>query len=140
MPIQYQPKAGTILVCDYSGFKAPEMVKRRPVVVLSPQMQGRPSLCTIVPISTEKPKIQTRYHVLLPDLVLPHPFEDGPNWVKGDMLFTASFERLDLFKTGKDMTGRRAYFPVCLTDADFTKIKTAVLCSLGLSLLTKHLP
>ena len=37
MPINYPPKRGQILLCDFSqGFKEPEMVKgSRPVVVIS---------------------------------------------------------------------------------------------------------
>jgi uncharacterized protein YifN (PemK superfamily) len=30
MPLKYHPKQGTILVCDYAGFRPPEMIKTRP--------------------------------------------------------------------------------------------------------------
>ncbi|MEQ9178418.1 MAG: type II toxin-antitoxin system PemK/MazF family toxin, partial [Nitratireductor sp.] len=34
-------------MCDFNtGFRVPEMVKRRPVVVISPKIKARPRLCT----------------------------------------------------------------------------------------------
>ncbi|MCA3277869.1 MAG: type II toxin-antitoxin system PemK/MazF family toxin [Roseomonas sp.] len=69
MPLQHHPKIGSILICDFNkGFVAPEMVKRRPVIVISPPINVRHRLCTIIPISTEPPKIVMRYHVDLGDL------------------------------------------------------------------------
>lgn len=66
------------MICDFrQGFRVPEMVKKRPAVVVSPQIQGRPNLCTVVPISTDAPKIKAPYHLELPNLQLPHPYEDG---------------------------------------------------------------
>ena len=37
MALKFNPKPGMILLCDYSGFKVPEMVKRRPAVVILPR-------------------------------------------------------------------------------------------------------
>jgi mRNA interferase MazF len=38
MPIQYNPNKGQALMCDFSeGFKEPEMVKERAVIVLKAQ-------------------------------------------------------------------------------------------------------
>lgn len=140
MPLTYAPKPGTIVVCDYrNGFCVPEMVKRRPAVVISPQIQGRPGLCTLVPISSDKPRKIMSYHLELPDLVLPHPFEEGPNWVKADMVFAASFNRCDLIKAGKDYTGKRIYELICISDEELKAVRRAVMCSIGLSALTKHL-
>jgi mRNA interferase MazF len=116
------------------------MVKRRPSVVISPQMQGRPNLCTVVPISTEIPRHKMPFHLELPNLALPHPFDVGPNWVKGDMIFAASFSRLDLLRIGKGPDGKRVYATQCLSTGDLNAVRRAVLCSLGLSALTTHLP
>jgi hypothetical protein len=68
MPIQEHPATGTILICDFTGMKEPEMVKRRPVVVISPKIAVRRGLCTVLGLST-----------------VPPPWDDGPNWNKGDM-------------------------------------------------------
>ncbi|MFK5246002.1 type II toxin-antitoxin system PemK/MazF family toxin [Glaesserella parasuis] len=35
MALKYQPKEKAVVMCDFSGFIAPEMVKTRPVVVIS---------------------------------------------------------------------------------------------------------
>ena len=34
MPLLYQPKEGSVLICDFRGYEVPEMVKIRPVVVI----------------------------------------------------------------------------------------------------------
>ncbi|MEE8057670.1 MAG: type II toxin-antitoxin system PemK/MazF family toxin [Pseudomonadales bacterium] len=52
-----------MLCCDFSkGFQPPEMVKVRPVIVITPQLPGRPGLCTVVPISSVEPKPMQAYH------------------------------------------------------------------------------
>jgi len=52
MSLLYHPKQGAIVICDFKGFVPPEMVKRRPAVIVSPRMRKREGLCTIVPLST----------------------------------------------------------------------------------------
>jgi len=38
LALQFSPAPGAIVICDYStGFRPPEMVKVRPVVVISPR-------------------------------------------------------------------------------------------------------
>ncbi len=53
MPITIHPKAGQLLLCDFSkGFREPEMVKAsRPVIILSGFIPGRKNLATIVSTS-----------------------------------------------------------------------------------------
>jgi mRNA interferase MazF len=111
MGVQYHPGQGAIVICDYStGFIIPEMVKRRPVIVICKQMQGRPRLCTVVPLSTTPPDPVLRHHaeIKLP-FVLPHPFTADMQWVKGDMINAVSFDRLNLIQLGKDHSGKRRY-------------------------------
>ena len=140
MPLTFAPKPGTVIVCDYRvGFIVPEMVKRRPAIVISPQMQGRANLCTVVPISTDIPRKIMAYHLELPNLVLPEPFAKGPNWVKADLVFAASFQRCDLIKAGRNDSGKRQYELITITDEELNAVRGAVLCSIGLSSLTKHL-
>jgi len=79
------------------------------------------------------------YHLELPNLSLPEPFHEGPNWVKADMVFAASFNRCDLLKAGRSITGKRMYDIVCISKDDLKAVRAAVLCSLGLASLTKHL-
>jgi len=140
MGLQFHPKPGTIVICDFGqGFRVPEMVKRRPAIVVSPQIQGRPNLCTIVPMSTGIPKIKQSYHVELPNLVLPAPYDQGPNWVKADMIFASAYSRLDLIRSGNSPAGQTVYATLCLSDTDLRLVRAAMRYSLGLSKLTKHL-
>ncbi len=95
-----------ILLCDYSGFKAPEMVKKRPVVVLCRKDARRYGVCTIVPLSTSAPRTMLPYQpkIRMP-VRLPPPFESEDCWVKADMINTVSYERLNHFRE-MDATGR----------------------------------
>lgn len=139
MPIQEHPEPGTILICDFTGLKEPEMVKRRPVVVLSPKITARPGLCTVVAISTVIPAKVMPYHVEL-TLALPPPWHAGPNWIKGDMVYAMGFHRLDLVRLGKSTSGQRQYLFKTLPAAEMRAIRCCVLHGLGLSILTKHVP
>ena len=101
---------GTIVRVDLNdGFRPPEMVKRRPAVVLSPAIRGRPLLCTIVPLSTTPPRTVLDHHlrlVLWPRL--PAPYDSAEMWLKGDIVLTVGFARLRyLFRGWKD--GERDY-------------------------------
>jgi uncharacterized protein YifN (PemK superfamily) len=142
MPIQFPVAPGTVLICDYSvGFRAPEMVKRRPAVVLSPRLRHREGLCTVVPLSTTPPGREVPYQCRI-ELAeaLPEPFTEQFMWAKADMLATVSFGRLDLFRTKRGPDGRRRYLHPRLSPVAFHALKCAVLHGLGLSALTEHLP
>ena len=142
MAINEHPLTGTILRCNFDGFRAPEMVKTRPVVVISPKISVRGRLCTVVPISTEPPRPKMPYHYELTNInpALPPPYQVGPNWVKGDMVVSVSFERLDFLRFGKDEHGKRIYRYDVLPEDDIRAIRACILKSLGLAVLTKHLP
>ena len=45
MAINFTQKRGTVLMCNFDGFKKPEMVKRRHVVVVSPRYRRHTGLC-----------------------------------------------------------------------------------------------
>jgi uncharacterized protein YifN (PemK superfamily) len=142
MPIREHPYIGSILLCDFnSGFREPEMVKRRPVVVLSPKIAARPGLCTVVSLSGTAPDPLMPYHCQI-DIRprLPDGFESDGIWVKGDMLYAVGFHRLDFIRTGKNAAGRRLYHYTPLNDENIKKIRECVLRGLGLTSLTKHLP
>ncbi|WP_275086841.1 MULTISPECIES: type II toxin-antitoxin system PemK/MazF family toxin [Pseudomonas] len=112
----YHPKQGDVLLCDFTrGFVAPEMLKVRKVIVISPNATNRRRLCTVVPISSTAPEHEENWHHLLRK----NPLEsDGyiQLWVKCDMIYTVSFERLD--KLHKKTRKGREYFVPRLTDDD----------------------
>lgn len=133
MGILMHPEPGTILICDFIGLSEPEMVKRRPVVVISPRLRRRDNLCTVVPLSTTEPRPIEAYHFKLHTTpVLPKPFDSPFHWVKGDMLYTFSFKRFFLPHNGKNATGKRQYV-ICIVDpTDLIKIRQCVLTGLGI--------
>jgi mRNA interferase MazF len=140
MALLYYPQPGEILLCDYStGFIAPEMVKRRPVVVVSPRLRRRPDLVAVVPLSTLEPQPiedhQCRINLAIP---LPKPFDSPVMWAKCDMLATVSRTRLDRFK-GKRVGAQRIYLSGKMTADQLKAVRSAMLCGLGLSSLTIHL-
>ncbi|RDX36625.1 type II toxin-antitoxin system PemK/MazF family toxin [Kangiella sp. HD9-110m-PIT-SAG07] len=106
MAIKFHPKVGQLLLCDFSvGFKEPEMVKnKRPVVVISPSMAGRQNLVTVVALSTKEPEKLLNYHYKLPKNSMPQlgRFQTSDTWLKGDMIYTVGFHRLNLILSTKE--------------------------------------
>ena len=140
MAIQEHPAKGSLLICDYSpGFEAPEMVKRRPVIVISPRIAARPGLCTVVPLSTRPPRRELPFHCrlrLAP--ALPQPWDAEECWVKGDMIAAVAFRRLD-FVRGRDAYGNRVYRRDTLNPLQWRQVQACVLFGLGLGRLTRSL-
>lgn len=135
MSINYPVPPGTIVLCDYdTGFRPPEMVKRRPVVVVSPRLKGRDSLCTVVPLSTTPPPKAVPYvcRIELPQ-ALSEKFSSTVLWVKADMLATVAYRRLDLFRSKRDEKDhRRRYYTVRLTKQQMQDIRACILIALGI--------
>ncbi|MBM3084813.1 type II toxin-antitoxin system PemK/MazF family toxin [Chelatococcus daeguensis] len=140
MPLKFHPEPGTVLICDFdSGFREPEMVKRRPVVVISPRLKRRTGLVSVVPLSTTPPDPIEDYHCeVRMEPPLPKPFDSPTAWVKADMLYTVGFQRLELVRTGRDQYGKRKYLTPVLAPAELARIQHCVLVALGLSGLTKR--
>ncbi|MCB9949135.1 MAG: type II toxin-antitoxin system PemK/MazF family toxin [Rhodospirillaceae bacterium] len=141
MAITAHPDLGTVLICDFTtGFTVPEMVKRRPVVVISPKVRARHGLCTVVSLSTTAPNPIMPYHCQI-DLLprLPPPFRNDGVWVKGDMINAVGFHRLDFVRLGKRPDGRRIYLYDPLNDDTIKRIRECVLRAIGLASLTKGL-
>ena len=116
------------------------MVKLRLAVVLSPRIEARPGLCTVVPLSMTPPSKVMPYHkeIIIP-FNLPGEWGNKKRWIKGDMVNTVGFQRMDLLRLGKDVNGKRIYQVSCLPDDVMTTVRRCVLHGLGLSSLTKHL-
>ncbi|MDO8409361.1 MAG: type II toxin-antitoxin system PemK/MazF family toxin [Phenylobacterium sp.] len=134
MPIKYDLKPGTLLLCDYGDTgRAAEMVKRRPVVIVSPRLRHRQGLATVVPLSTTAPAGPQAYHLALNvEPPLPSPFDAADVWVKADMIATVSFERLDLFRTARDQYGKRKYLQPRLSADQLAALRRCVAHALGL--------
>ncbi len=134
MAIHYSPKAGSILLCDFDGYKIPEIVKRRPVIVVSPQDVHQTCLCTIVPISTTPPRPVRPYHYKIENLPpLDRHFTASTAWVKCDLVYTVSYERLFMFHDGKNASGKRLYKQIEVTPEQLKQIRVCILKSIGLT-------
>ena len=108
IPISFVPSEGTMLLCDFStGFQPPEMVKMRPVVVLS-ECTRNIQTCIVVPVSSVPP---TRSKALVVELDQSrYGFLNCKSYAKCEMITTVSRRRLFLFReriTGRSLGSRR---------------------------------
>ena len=132
MPIQFHPRAGQILVCDFSGFVVPEMVKKRPVIVISPRLPQRGEIVMLVPISTTPPYRPMPYAVKLSKNHHPDEDDDVACWAKCDMVMNLGRWRLSGFKMGR----RRWDYPQATGD-DLKAVRQGVIYGLGLGSLSE---
>jgi len=129
MPIIFSPTLGTVLMCDFTGFKPPEMTKVRPVVVVSPRRRRHGGSCMVVPFSTVAPRPVEKHHLCIPANAYPFFKPDTEVWAKGDMVCHVSFERLDrIFYDGK-------YSSPSLNLEDLRRIKCLVWEAMGCPVL-----
>lgn len=139
VPISLPPKPGQLLLCDFEpGFKEPEMTKTsRPVIVL----HAKPNLVTVVACSTVSPDRLMNYHYKLPQQSMPKTkhFMGRESWVKGDMVYTVGFHRLNLVCLGRRDNGKRGYFSERLGREQMAQIYQCVLHGMGMGFLAKHI-
>ena len=142
MPLAYYPSPGEIVLCDYgTGFVAPEMVKLRPAVIVSPRLRRRADLVAVVPLSTTPPDPVEPHHCSLTlTTPLPKPFDAPQMWAKCDMVATVALSRLDRFRDGRAPGGgARRFMTGKVSAAQLVEIRKAILYGLGLGSLTVHL-
>jgi len=102
--LTYQPKIGSVIFCDYRGFVVPEMVKKRPVIVVS-KHRDNSRLLLVVPISTTQPIILRNYHLEIDAHFCSNHLSGKKSWVKCDMINMVSLDRLHLVRANQ--TGQR---------------------------------
>jgi mRNA interferase MazF len=126
MAINFHPKRGTVLMCDFeTGFRAPEMVKRRHVVVVSPRYR-RHTIVLGCPVQHRHPFEIESHQYEIPRRK--YPFFDPSKriWAKADMMSCVCFQRLDrLLVRGK-------YEAPTLHEDDLLLIQKAVASALQL--------
>jgi mRNA interferase MazF len=94
--ITFSPVEGTVLVCDFSiGFRPPEVIEKRPCVVISKQRTNR-RLCVVVPISTTESTNRKAIAVPLPSAK--YPFLRRDSWAKCHAPSTVSITRLSMMR------------------------------------------
>ncbi|WMS43723.1 type II toxin-antitoxin system PemK/MazF family toxin [Acuticoccus sp. MNP-M23] len=135
MPLKFPPKLGQLLICDFDkgGFLPPEMVKRRPAVVVSPRLRSRTLITTVVPLSTTPPDPPEPFVVELNfDEPLAKRFRATTMWAKCDMIAAVSLARLDLFRVGTDaQTGKRRYSDRTLSPQEFAAVRAGIIAAIG---------
>ncbi|PRH81511.1 type II toxin-antitoxin system PemK/MazF family toxin [Arenimonas caeni] len=136
MALKYPPAVGSILVCEFPPcFSPPEMVKTRPVVVLSPKITGRPDLATVVPLSTTAPSQIESHHCKVPARMLPKSLQAtaGDRWAKCDMVYTLHVSRLSPVKGKRDrVTGKRDYEHAKVDLATLQELRRCAAAGLGI--------
>ncbi len=127
MTLLYQPKEGSVLICDFRGYEVPEIIKVRPVIVIRRHRTNK-LLVTVVPLSTTPPQTVLAHHLQLES----HLQGASPVcWAKCDIVATVSLGRLDRIKS-KDRHGKRTYKIDELSSEQFLAVKAAVRGALGL--------
>ena len=140
MALLFPPRAGDIVLCRFPDcLEPPEMIKARPVVIVSPRLAERPGLCCVVPLSTTPPSPQRDYHLQIPIALMPRSLQAKATrvWAKCDMLYTLSLTRLDRLKAGVERaTGRRRYEIGRVPPATLAEIRRRAIIAVGFPLQT----
>jgi len=95
---------------------------------------------TVVPLSTVAPDPVLGHHCKIENKQLPKTslFQGKENWLKGDMLYSVGFHRLNLIPIGKSH-GKRIYFQDRLGREKMKEIYGCVLHGLNLGGIAQHL-
>ncbi|WP_454832451.1 type II toxin-antitoxin system PemK/MazF family toxin [Pseudoxanthomonas wuyuanensis] len=136
MAILYAPRVGAVLLCEFpSSFVAPEMVKTRPVVVVTPKMKGRANLVGVVPLSTTPPNPICVFHCKVAIGSMPRSIQAEATevWAKCDMVYTFALHRLDRFKAGREhATGKRLYDAGQLSGDEVDAVRRCMASAFGI--------
>lgn len=137
MALFHPPKVGAIILCMFPDeLSAPEMVKTRPVAVVSPRIPGRHELATVVPLSTQEPTPMLSHHCEIPIRLMPKALQSEAVrvWAKCDMLYTFSLDRFDRFKAGREKkTGKRLWEVGQLELEQIVQIRRCIAAGLGIT-------
>lgn len=123
--LQFHPHKGDVLMCDFVGNIVPEIVKKRPVVVLRNQLQYRTGLVFIIPLSSTPPDHDVPYSFKLSRNYLSN--DDVAMYAKCDLVCSVSLARLDRIKIGY-----RRYATPKMCPEDFDRVVIGVKSALGL--------
>ena len=132
MPLNYRPKIGSIVFCEFDGV-APEMKSAHPAVVVSWEGMPRSGLCTVVPLSTRPPDVVQKWHHLLAEKstrALPPHNRAKPSWAKCDMVTTVSLQRLSF--SGANVYGLGGNVGPPIANSDLEAIQHCILYVLRL--------
>ena len=115
-----------VFLCDYSGYIQPEIVKTRPVVVVSPRRHTialADVTALVVPLSKQRPRVAQTWHVAIPSGK--YAAIDAC-WAKGDLISHVTLARLSFLRH------RRRLIVPTLDRGDLQSVRFAVVNALGL--------
>jgi len=130
MSIRFQPKPRSVVYCDFTGFRTPEMTKRRPVIVLRAHKRNR-RLVYVVPLSTSPPEPPQPYHYRFACSPVVHSVPTEA-WAKCDMVAVVSTERLTLSREQHQRSARHAREAIpMISEEEFVAIRACVAKAFG---------
>ncbi|PSC02843.1 hypothetical protein SLNSH_21840 [Alsobacter soli] len=127
---KHPPRAGRVVMCDFTHLSRPEMQKERRAIIVS-STSSSPGRCTVVPVSMTPPRDREDPHF--------HKFEPGaypffhssnPVWACCDHVYTVGIQRLWQINIR-----HRAEVP-SLSAQDLSSVRALVRNHLGLGGLT----
>jgi mRNA interferase MazF len=126
--ITFFPTGGTVLICDFSGgFRPPEMIEKRPSIVISPKNTNR-GTCVVVPISSQESRNATA--IAVPMTTAKYPFLRKDGWAKCHAPATVSITRLSMMRDPN--TGRGLHTNGTMIDAaDLAAVRRGVARFIG---------
>lgn len=119
--LKFQPNTGSVVYCDFKGFIKPEIIKRRPVIVVARNRKNN-RLVTVVPISATEPIPPEKYHIEMDVGFCSLHLNGVRSWAKCDLINTISIARLNMVK---DTSSGTRYIPK-ITTTFLTAIKDAI--------------
>ena len=127
MALKFYPRAGQVIMGDFSDLKDPEITKKRPVIVISPRLPDLSQLVAIVPISLTPPRRELPFVYEMSKNYNPTEDDGLKCWAKCDLVMNVAISRLSAFKVD-----RRKYVYPTLSPEDLKGVRVAVLAGLGL--------
>ena len=133
MTLHAHPQQLQILMCDFDrgGFRPPEMVKMRPVVVVSPKRYNA-TTCLVVPLSSVEPVPMLPFHHRMDDASMPRGLQGKPTWAKANMVAHVALDRLDRPHYRSSADGRRRWEIAFCSAADWEAIRRCLRAAMGL--------
>lgn len=127
--ISFVPAAGMMLLCDFStGFRPPEMIKVRVVIVVSERDKNRDT-CIVVPISTNENRDSDR--PVVPLTQAKYGFLRADSWAKCQIPNAVALRRLYLLR-GPDGRGLDSHGTM-IDAADLRAVRNGAEIAIGLA-------
>jgi len=119
------PVPGMVLMCDFDGYVAPEMIKNRHVIVISPKTINALGTMVVVPVSSIEPKPVAKYHVHFAANSYACFTPGEQHWAKCNMIAHVRYDRLDRVKANG------AWCTPSISDAHLAEVRSAVRHAIG---------